>query len=55
MRRVVILALATLLAACSGTSGPIIDTKGVDLAQYERDKAECEAYATQESTGTAVA
>ncbi len=55
MRRVAILTLATLLAACSGTSGPIIDTKGVDLAQYERDKAECEAYATQVSTGTAVA
>ena len=54
MRVVIIVAVAVVLAACSGASGPIIDTKGVDLAQYERDKAECEAYATQVSTGQAV-
>lgn len=54
MRVVVVVAVVAVLAACSGASGPIIDTKGVDLAQYERDKAECEAYATQVSTGQAV-
>lgn len=55
MRRLTALAALALLAACSGASGPIVDTKGLDLAQYERDKAECEAYATQVSTGQAVA
>jgi len=54
MRLLTVLAAITFLGACSGASGPIIDTKGVDLAQYERDKAECEAYATQVSTGQAV-
>jgi len=43
------------LAGCSGASGPIIDTKGVDMAQYQRDLAECQAYAAQVSTGSAVA
>ena len=54
MRAVIVAAVVGLLTGCSGASGPIIDTKGVDLAQYERDKAECEAYATQVSTGQAV-
>jgi hypothetical protein len=44
-----------LLAACSGATGPIVDTKGVNMARYEQDLAECERYATQVSTGTAVA
>ena len=43
-----------LLAACSGASGPIIDTKGVDMAMYRQDRAECESYAEQVSTGRAV-
>lgn len=54
MRVVIVVAVVGVLAACSGASGPIIDTKGVDMARYERDKAECEAYATQVSTGQAV-
>ncbi len=45
---------ALLLAACSGATGPIIDTKGVNMAGYEQDLAECETYATQVSTGSAV-
>jgi hypothetical protein len=43
-----------LLAACSGATGPIIDTKGVDMAKYEQDRTECEKYAQQVSTGKAV-
>ena len=54
MRLLIVLAGVTFLGACSGASGPIVDTKGVDMARYERDKAECEAYATQVSTGQAV-
>jgi hypothetical protein len=54
MRSVIVVAVVGVLTACSGASGPIVDTKGVDMARYERDKAECEAYATQVSTGQAV-
>jgi outer membrane lipoprotein SlyB len=43
-----------LLGACSGATGPIIDTKGVNMAQYRQDLAECETYSTQVSTGKAV-
>lgn len=43
-----------VLAGCSGASGPIIDTKGVDMARYRRDLSECQTYAQQVSTGTAV-
>ena len=31
----------------SGTSGVIIDTKGVDMQQYHQDVGECQNYATQ--------
>lgn len=54
MRVVIVVAVVGVLSACSGASAPIVDTKGVDMARYERDKAECEAYATQVSTGQAV-
>lgn len=54
MRNALSCLAALLLAACSGTSGPIIDTKGVDMTQYRQDLAECESYATQVSTGSAV-
>jgi hypothetical protein len=43
-----------LLAACSGATGPIVDTKGVDMTRYRQDLAECEVYARQVSTGQAV-
>lgn len=55
MKTAVVLASALLLAACSGASGPIIDTKGVDMSRYHQDLAECESYASQVSTGQAVA
>jgi hypothetical protein len=48
-------AAALLLAACSGTKGPIIDTKGVDMVRYQQDLAECEVFAREVSTGRAVA
>ena len=35
------------LVGCSSTSGPIIDTKGVNMARYEQDLADCEGYAEQ--------
>lgn len=49
--------LAVSLTACS--SKPIIDTKGLDPAQYEQDLAECEAVSDQvnqaESVGKSAA
>jgi len=36
-----------LLAACASSRQPIIDTQGVNMAQYENDLLECEAYADQ--------
>ena len=38
---------AALLAACSSAPGPIVDTKGVNMARYHDDLADCEAYADQ--------
>lgn len=39
-------AAALLLTACASHPDPIIDQKGVDMAQYEKDLAECKEYAT---------
>ena len=44
-------ALALMAVACTTTDEIIIDTKGVNMARYEVDKAECEAYAEQVRTG----
>ena len=54
MLRIPLCVALLALAACSGATGPIIDTKGVDMAKYDQDRTECETYATQVSTGTAV-
>lgn len=35
----------TVLAGCTATNQPIVDTKGVDPNQYAVDKADCENYA----------
>lgn len=56
--RRILLALPILVAACA--QQPIIDSKGVNMAQYEHDKAECSAYAdqvqiTRQAAGGAVA
>ena len=39
--------LSTALIGCSSHPGPIIDTKGVNMANYEADLADCEAYGDQ--------
>lgn len=54
MKQLTTLTALLALAGCSGATGPIIDTKGVDMSRYQQDLAECETYATQVSTGTAV-
>ena len=45
--------LCLLLTACA--SRPIIDTKGVDLVQYQEDLQDCAEIAEQVDTGTMVA
>lgn len=49
-----ILATSLLLAGCA-RDRVIVDTKGSNMANYERDRAECETYADQVSTGGKVA
>ncbi|RMF98261.1 MAG: glycine zipper family protein [Gammaproteobacteria bacterium] len=47
--------LAASIAACAANTGPIIDTKGVDMQAYQRDLGECQAYSEQISTAKGVA
>ncbi len=48
---VAIIALLTLTTACTTTDEIIIDKKGVDIARYEKDLAECSGYASEVKTG----
>ena len=45
------LLLASLCAGCTSTDEVIIDPKGVNMVQYERDLAECRSYASGVRTG----
>ncbi|WP_235898657.1 YMGG-like glycine zipper-containing protein [Parahaliea maris] len=47
--------LAVTLAACTTTDEVIIDKKGVNMARYEQDLAECRSYADEVRTGEKVA
>ena len=46
----IIAAALTLCTACAHRQ-PIIDTKGVNMAQYQQDLYECEGYAEQVRVG----
>ena len=48
-------AVLGLLAGCAAHPGPIVDMKGVNVADYERDLADCEGYAAQIRTEVGVA
>jgi outer membrane lipoprotein SlyB len=58
-----LVALAGVVIALTGCRGveeltgrdPIVDMKGVNVAQYETDLAECQQYADQVQTGRQVA
>lgn len=45
---------ALALAGCA-RDPVIVDTKGTDMARYQQDRAECESYADQVSTGAKTA
>lgn len=40
-------AVVALMGACSSSPGPIVDTKGVNMAKYHDDLADCEGFAEQ--------
>lgn len=54
-RQLLLAATLGMLAACSSAPGPIVDTKGVDMAKYHADLADCETYADQVRTERGVA
>jgi uncharacterized protein YcfJ len=51
----VALAAGLMLAGCTTTKEIIIDEKGVDMAAYRQDLAECRVYAEQVRKGEKVA
>jgi hypothetical protein len=55
-KKLLAIGLAFSVAACAQGGGmapptPIIDTQGVDAAQYQQDLAQCQQYAQQVSVG----
>ncbi len=46
-RTIAILLVGLAVAGCVSHPEPIIDKKGVNMAQYEADLEDCEAYADQ--------
>ena len=55
MRRSVILISTSFLLAACASHKPIVDTKGVNMALYEKDLAECTELAEQVDSGQQVA
>ena len=55
MKRFLVPALAVLAAGCTAHPEPIVDTKGVNMAAYQRDLAECQEYAAQINPAAGVA
>ncbi len=52
---VLTLTVAAIATGCASHPEPIVDLKGVSAAQYERDRAECAAYADQVEVESGVA
>ena len=59
MRKFSLLMVIMLLTGCATSDpfvdAPIIDRKGVDMAKYASDKAECEQYAAEVNRGEKIA
>jgi uncharacterized protein YcfJ len=54
LHKTLLLAGTILIIGCADTT-PIVDTKGIDIAVYEKDLSECQSYASQVSTGESAA
>lgn len=50
MKRITFILCVLAVAGCARDK-VIVDKQGVDMARYEQDKAECETYAEEVSTG----
>ena len=50
IKAVVLASVSVYLCSCAGHQ-PIVDTKGVDMSNYQADLAECQAYARQINAG----
>ena len=46
-KKVAIVIIVLVVAGCQSHPQPIIDTKGVNMANYEADLADCQVYADQ--------
>lgn len=51
MKPYIVVPLLLALTACTTTDEIIIDKKGVDMARYDQDLAECRTYAQEVQTG----
>lgn len=50
-RYIALIAGAALTLSACASNRPIVDTQGTDMARYEQDLAQCQAYASQVNTG----
>lgn len=50
MNKLPVLSILLVLSACTTTDEIIIDKKGVDMARYEQDLAECREYSQEVKT-----
>ena len=55
MNMMKLIPLILLLAGCAANPDPIVDTRGVNMAQYEKDLADCKTYRQQIPTEAGVA
>lgn len=56
MRALILLVPLIVLTSCAGAQRrPIVDMQGVNVAQYNRDLAECQSYADEVEAGRQVA
>ncbi|MBU2972005.1 glycine zipper family protein [Pseudoalteromonas sp. C2R02] len=52
--KAILITLSIFIIGCADRT-PIVDTKGIDIAVYEKDLSECQTYANQVSTGESAA
>ncbi len=53
--KAILLIAAVWVAGCASHPDPIVDMKGVNVAQYEEDLAQCKSYGDEVNVGEGVA